>query len=408
MQYREVPKTGDKLSALGLGAMRLPEKDGTIDHEKATALLHHAIDNGVNYVDTAWPYHNEKSEVFLGEALSGGYREKIRLATKMPHWLVKDQTDMDRFLEIQLKRLNTDHIDYYLIHSLTEGGWKKIRDKGVLEFLNRAKKDGRIKNVGFSFHDRAEVFQEIIGAYDWDMCLIQYNYLDENHQAGTQGLKYAAERNIAVMVMEPLRGGNLVRNVPPEIEDIWNEADVKRSPAEWAFRWVWNHPEVTVVLSGMNEMSQLDENIRTASEAEPDSLTEKERDIVHRVAEKYRDLMAVPCTGCNYCMPCPVGVDIPGCFDLYNSKRIFKGISDHDTQYRYLVHQMGVLGKNSSASLCVNCGKCKEKCPQQIDIPEKLKEVESQFESSRTKLTARIMRNFLPVIRQFSLLKNRS
>jgi hypothetical protein len=408
MLYREVPKTGDKLSALGLGAMRLPEKDGKIDYEKASTLLHHAIDNGVNYIDTAWTYHNEKSEEFLGKALSDGYREKVKLATKMPHWLAKNQDDMDKFLDIQLKRLNTDHIDYYLIHSLTEGGWRKIKENGVLKFLDRAKKDGRIKNAGFSFHDRIDVFREIIDSYDWDMCLIQYNYLDEQHQAGTEGLKYAAERNIAVMVMEPLRGGNLARNVPPEVEEIWNEADTKRTPAEWAFRWIWNHPEVTVVLSGMNEISQYDENIQIASEAEPDSLTDKELELISRVAEKYRNLMTIPCTGCNYCMPCPVGVDIPGCFDLYNSKQIFKGISDHDTQYRYLIHQMGILGKNSAASLCVNCGKCIEKCPQHINIPERLAEVETQFETTKTKVTARLMGAFMPGFRQLTLLRNRN
>lgn len=408
MLYREVPKTGDKLSALGLGAMRLPEKNGKIDYEKASTLLHHAIDNGVNYIDTAWTYHNEKSEEFLGEALADGYREKVKLATKMPHWLAKNQDDMDKFLDIQLKRLNTDHIDYYLIHSLTEGGWRKIKENGVLKFLDRAKKDGRIKNAGFSFHDRIDVFKGIVDSYDWDMCLIQYNYLDEQHQAGTEGLKYAAERNIAVMVMEPLRGGNLARNVPPEVEEIWNEADTKRTPAEWAFRWLWNHTEVTVVLSGMNEISQLDENIQIASEAEPDSLTDKELELVSRVTEKYRNLMTIPCTGCNYCMPCPVGVDIPGCFDLYNSKQIFKGISDHDTQYRYLIHQMGILGKNSAASLCVNCGKCMEKCPQHINIPEKLAEVETQFETTKTKVTARLMGAFMPGFRQLTLLRNRN
>jgi len=407
MLYREVPKSGDKLSILGLGAMRLPEKDGAIDRQKATALVCHAIDSGINYVDTAWTYHKDQSEAFLGEALADGYREKVRLATKMPHWLVKDQQDMEKFLNIQLNRLRTDHIDYYLIHSLTAGGWKKIKENGVLEFLERAKKDGRIRNAGFSFHDNVEIFKEIVDSYDWDACLIQYNFLDEKHQAGTEGLKYAAKKGIAVIVMEPLRGGSLVRNIPTEVADIWSEADVKRTPVQWALRWIWNHPEVTLVLSGMNEISQVDENIRTASEAYPDSLTENELDTVQRVAEKYRNLMMIPCTGCGYCMPCPVGVDIPGCFDLYNSKMIFKGISDHDTQYRYLIHQMGILGKNSAASLCVECGKCKEHCPQHIDIPEKMKEVEAQFEKPITKLTAKTMKLILPLFRQVTLLRNR-
>jgi predicted aldo/keto reductase-like oxidoreductase len=407
MLYREVPKNGDKLSILGFGAMRLPKKDGAIDQEKATALLRHAIDNGINYIDTAWTYQKEQSENFLGNALADGYREKVRIATKMPHWLIRDRQDMDKILQFQLNKLHTDYIDYYLIHSLTKGGWEKMKENGVLEFLDRAKNDGRIRNTGFSFHDNVELFKEIIDSYDWDICLIQYNYLDEHNQAGTEGLRYAAEKGIAVMVMEPLRGGNLARNTTPEISDIWNEADVKRTPAEWALRWVWNHPEVTVVLSGMNDISQVDENIRTASEAYPNSLNQKELDTVARVAEKYSDLMTIPCTGCNYCMPCPAGVNIPGCFELYNSREIFKGTGNDDTQYRYLLYQMGILGKRSSASLCINCGKCKEQCPQYIDIPVKMIEVEAQFESPVIKLKATAMRHILPFFRQFSLFKNR-
>jgi predicted aldo/keto reductase-like oxidoreductase len=245
-----VPESGDELSILGFGAMRLPEKDGVIDNVKATALLRHAIDNGINYIDTSWTYHKEQSETFLGDALTNGYRKKVKIATKMPHWLVRNRQDMDRFLEIQLKKLRTDHIDYYLIHALTEDGWEKIKENGVCEFLDTAKKDGRIRNTGFSFHDNTEVFKEIIDSYDWDICQIQYNFLDESSQAGTEGLKYAAEKGIAVIVMEPLRGGNLVRNIPPEVSEIWNESDIKRTHAEWGFRWVWNHPEVTVVPPG--------------------------------------------------------------------------------------------------------------------------------------------------------------
>jgi len=406
MLYREVPKSGDKLSILGFGAMRLPKKNSGIDHEKATALIRHAIDNGVNYIDTAWTYHGEESEKFLGDALADGYREKVRIATKMPHWLVSNRQDMHRFLELQLERLRTDHIDYYLIHSLTESGWREIKDKGVLEFLDAAKEDGRISNAGFSFHDNTEVFKEIIDSYDWDVCLIQYNYLDENHQAGTEGLKYAAGKDIGVIVMEPLRGGSLATNIPPEVERIWDGAAVKRTPAEWGLRWIWNHPEVTVVLSGMSDISQLDENIRTASEAYPDSLTEDELNTVRRAAKKYKELVTIPCTGCNYCMPCPEGVNIPGCFDLYNSNEIF-GLNDSSARHKYLLYQMGILGERSSASLCVSCGKCVEKCPQKIDIPEKMKEVETQFEGSAVKFKASAMRLVLPVFRRVGFLKYR-
>lgn len=387
--------------------MRLPEESSAIDYGKATDLLRHAIDNGVNYIDTSWTYHREQSETFLGNALTDGYREKVRIATKMPHWLVKNRPDMDRFLEIQLKRLRTDYIDYYLIHALTKGGWEKIKDIGVLEFLETAKKDGRIRNTGFSFHDNTEVFKEIIDSYNWDICQIQYNFLDENNQAGTEGLKYAAEKGIAVIVMEPLRGGNLVRNIPPEVSKVWNESDAKKTPAEWGLRWVWNHPEVTVVLSGMSEVLQVDENVRTASEAYPDSLTEKELETVQKAGEKYRQLMIIPCTGCRYCMPCPAGVDIPGCFELFNSSNIFKGRGEYDAQYMYLIHHMGILGDRTSASLCIECGRCKSHCPQHIGIPERMKDIEAQFERPGTKLKVAVMKFFLPFIRQISLLKNR-
>jgi predicted aldo/keto reductase-like oxidoreductase len=402
-----VPKSGDELSILGFGAMRLPEKDGAIDKGKANDLLRHAIDNGINYIDTSWTYHKEQSETFLGNALADGYREKVRIATKMPHWLVKNRQDMDRFLEIQLKKLRTDHIDYYLIHALTKGGWEKIKEIGVLEFLDTAKKDGRIRNAGFSFHDNTEVFKEIVDSYNWDICQIQYNFLDENSQAGTKGLEYAAEKGIAVIVMEPLRGGNLARNIPSEVSKVWNESDVKRTPAEWGLRWVWNHPEVTVVLSGMNEISQVDENIRTAYKAYPNSLAETELEKVQKAAEKYRELMLIPCTGCRYCMPCPAGVDIPGCFELYNSSNIFKGRGEYDAQYMYLIHHMGVLGNRTSASLCIECERCKAHCPQQIGIPERMKDIEAQFERPGTRLKVTVMKLFMPFFRQISLLKNR-
>lgn len=402
-----MPKSGDELSILGFGAMRLPEKGGAIDDVKAAALLRHAIDNGINYIDTSWTYHKEQSETFLGNALADGYREKVRIATKMPHWLVKNRQDMDRFLEIQLKRLRTDHIDYYLIHALIKGGWEKIKEIGVLEFLDTAKKSGRIRNTGFSFHDNTEVFKEIIDSYSWDICQIQYNFLDENNQAGTEGMKYAAEKGIAVIVMEPLRGGNLVRNIPPEVTKVWNESDVKRTPAEWGLLWVWNHPEVTVVLSGMSEILQVDENIQTASEAYPDSLTEKELETVKRAAEKYSQLMIIPCTGCRYCMPCPAGVDIPGCFELYNSSNIFKGRGEYDAQYMYLIHHMGILGDRTAASLCTDCGRCKTHCPQHIGIPERMKDIVAQFERPGTKFRVAVMKFFIPFVRQISLFKNR-
>ncbi|HML25927.1 MAG TPA: aldo/keto reductase, partial [Methanomethylovorans sp.] len=315
MLYRKMPKNGDKLSIIGFGAMRLPTKqDGSIDEEKATQMIHYAIDNGVNYIDTAWPYHMGESELFLGRVLADGYREKVKLATKMPQWMVKNLDDMDSFLNKQLEKLNTDHIDYYLLHSLVGSSWKNIRDLGVNDFLDRAKADGRIINAGFSYHGNAEDFRGVVDGYDWDFCQIQYNFLDEDIQAGRKGLEYAASHDFGVVIMEPLRGGNLTDPVPCEIMDIWNEADVKRSPAEWALRWVWNHPEVTVVLSGMTEPYHVEENLKAAEEGLADSLTPEELELISRVADKYRELMKINCTGCRYCMPCPQAADIPACF----------------------------------------------------------------------------------------------
>lgn len=381
MLYRKVPKNGDELSILGFGCMRLPVKeDGSIDEERATEQVRYAIDNGVNYVDTAWPYHMGESEPFLGRALSGGYRERVKLATKLPSWLVGSIGDMDGFLDAQLEKLRTDRIDYYLVHALVGDLWEKIESLGVKEFLDKAKSDGRIVNAGFSFHGASEDFKRIVDSYDWDFCLIQYNFLDENNQAGTAGLKYAASKGLAVVVMEPLRGGNLTKTIPDVVKEIWNEAPVERTPAEWALRWVWNHPEVTVVLSGMNDEENIRENLRIAGEAYPDSLTEEELGLVKRVEEKYREMMRVGCTGCQYCMPCPEGVNIPLCFEHYNNLSF--GNNPDEEKLMYASRLGGVLsvGEKECASLCIECGQCLEKCPQQIDIPEVLKSVAEELE----------------------------
>ena len=299
MLYRKMPKTGDNLSILGFGCMRLPVKeDGSIDEERATMQLRYAIDHGVNYVDTAWPYHGGQSEPFVGRALADGYREKVRLATKLPSWLIEKREDMDTFLDAQLAKLQTDRIDYYLVHALVGELWDNVEKLGVADFLDKAKADGRIRNAGFSFHGAGEDFGRIVDAYDWDFCQIQYNFLDEKNQAGTKGLLYAASKGLGVIIMEPLRGGNLTRNVPPAVQEIWDEAPVKRTPAEWALRWIWNHPDVTVVLSGMNDESHIRENIRVAGEAYPHSLNEAELQLVQRVEKKYRELLKVGCTGC--------------------------------------------------------------------------------------------------------------
>jgi predicted aldo/keto reductase-like oxidoreductase len=402
MLYRKMEKTGDELSILGFGCMRLPQKNGKsengrIDEERATKQIRYAIDHGVNYLDTAMPYHMGGSEPFLGRALTDGYRERIKLATKLPPWAVKIKQDMDDLLKVQLSKLKTDHIDYYLLHGLDGKSWEKMKELGAIEFLDKAKADGRIINAGFSFHGDRDTFKEIINAYDWEFCQIQYNFLDEQNQAGTEGLKYAAEKGICVVVMEPLRGGNITKRIPQAVQEVWDQAETKRTPAEWALRWVWNHPEVTVVLSGMNEEKHIEENIRIAGEAYPDSLTQEELDLVARVRDTYRDLMKVGCTGCRYCMPCPSGVDIPACFEFYNNIHIFGGAK---MMYAWTLN-------GSYASQCKNCGKCEKACPQHLHIPELLKDVSGEFEGLLLKPTIWLLKGFMTLQRWSSLRKAR-
>jgi len=380
MLYRTVLKNGDTLSILGFGCMRLPQKKGGgIDEERAIAQIRYAIDHGVNYVDTAPIYHFGKSESTLGRALADGYREKVRIATKLPPWTVFSRTDMDRILADQCATLHADHIDYYLLHSLGKQSWEKLRSLGVLEFLDAAKKDGRIKNAGFSIHSNTETFREIIDAYDWDFCQIQFNYLDEHNQVGIEGLEYAASKRIAVMVMEPLRGGNLAGHVPDDVQKIWDTAPIKRSAAEWGLRWVWNHPGVTVVLSGMNEEAHIEENLRVAETALPDSLSDADLAVLEEARQTYRRLMKVDCTGCCYCMPCPAGVNIPECFAFYNNSAFFP--HSRENKILYLVRLGGIMGDVPAyAGMCKHCGKCERICPQHIPIQERLKEVSAAFE----------------------------
>ncbi|MDD1678005.1 MAG: aldo/keto reductase [Methanomicrobiales archaeon] len=392
MQYRIVPKNGDRLSALGFGAMRLVTKDGRIDEERATRQVRGAIDNGINYIDTAFTYHRGESERFLGRALRDGYREKVKLATKLP-CSVETREDMDKILDLQLKKLQTDHIDYYLLHELVASSWKRLYDLGVLEFLDAAKASGKIRNVGFSFHGDRKTFMEIIDAYDWIFCQIQYNFLDNMIQAGAEGLRYAASKNIAVMIMEPLRGGLLTGNLPSEVEEIYRQARPARSAAEWSLRWIWNHPEVTVVLSGMNDEEHIVENLNTCEDALPDSMTSDELALIEAVAKSYRKQKKVDCTGCAYCMPCPHGVDIPHCFSLYNDF--------HQGGFRNRVIARGkygfwlVAGRGGTpadASLCHRCGSCEKECPQQIPIIMELNKVHRGLGGLPTRLMIPLIR----------------
>jgi len=380
MQYRIIPKTGDKISAIGYGCMRFPTRAGRIDEKKAEAQIRYAIENGVNYFDTALPYHNGESEKFLGKVLEGELRSRVKLATKLPPWRVKTREDMDLILQEQLSSLRTDCIDYYLIHGIQSPDvWERMLELGVIDFLDQAKKNGYIKNAGFSYHSDRNSFNKIIDDYDWEFCQIQYSYLDENNQAGKDGLEYAASRDIAVFIMEPLRGGSLVGKLPNPVQSEFDKAGANRTPADWAISWILNHKEVTCVLSGMNVDEHIKENIEIASRAQPGKMTESEVLVIEKVKNVFEKLMKVPCTGCAYCIPCPAGVDIPACFEHYNNKSYF-GLMSAKPMYLMATAPM-MDDKSSKASLCFECGKCESHCPQHIEIRKELKKVAKEMEA---------------------------
>lgn len=386
MQYRVNPKNGDRLSALGFGCMRFPK-----DFAVARALIDRAVEAGVNYFDTAYVYSG--NEVTLGKILAtGGYRARIKLATKLPHYLARKYEDFDRIFETQLRRLQTDRIDYYLIHMLpTRQVWARLVELGVERWISEKKARGQIVNIGFSYHGDREEFPALIDAYDWDFCMIQFNYLDEFNQAGRTGLEYAASKGLPVMVMEPLRGGRLAANLPREAMDALSHAHVMRSPAEWGLRWVWNFPQVTLALSGMNAPDMLEENLRVVSGAEAGSFDERDFALIERLRGAINARVKVPCTGCAYCMPCPSGVDIPGCFSCYNTRYTagrFKGMSD------YLIH-VSLREPAHNASRCIECGACESHCPQHIEIRRELKAVARELEPFYYKPVRAIARKLL-------------
>ncbi len=365
MRYIQFGKLDLQASALGFGAMRLPRIDddpGRIDEQEAIRMIRHAIDAGVNYVDTAYPYHQGTSEPLVAKALKDGYRERVKLATKLPLWLVKEEGDFDRYLNEQLERLQTSTIDFYLLHNLVEKRWPLMWKLKVFESAERAIADGRIGHLGFSFHDQVEAFEKIVDGYDnWTFCQIQYNYMDEEHQAGTRGLKYAADKGLAVIVMEPVRGGQLAHNLPPKVADLWNSAPIQRPPAEWALRWVWDHPEVSLVLSGMSTMDQVVENLETAADSGPGKLSAEELALIGEVRDAFRELAPIPCTDCQYCLPCPSGVSIPRILSIYNESQSFRDLN------RARFHYSG-LEEGERADACIACGECEAVCPQSIAI----------------------------------------
>lgn len=374
MKFRRFGKLDWQVSALGFGAMRLPVVDN--DHPKvnepeAIKMIRYAIDHGVNYVDTAYPYHGGNGEIVVGKALQDGYREKVRLATKMPIWLINSKEDMDKTFNEQLKKLQTEYLDFYLLHALNKDSWLKIKNLNVFNWAERVISEGRIKYLGFSFHDDYEVFKEIIDAYDkWTLCQIQYNYENEEIQAGTRGLKYAAGKGLAVVIMEPLLGGALA-NPPPAVKQIWDDAS--KNPVETALQWLWNKPEVSVVLSGMSAMEQVKQNIEFASRSGVGLLTEEDLKLVARVHTAYKELRPIPCTKCGYCMPCPNGVDIPGNFEVYNNGVAYNSMGASKWAYN------NNIPVEKRASACVGCRTCEEKCPQKIKISEWMPKIDKEL-----------------------------
>ena len=387
MQYRKMGSLDWEVSALGFGCMRLPPRrfmPMRADTDESLRIIRHGIDLGINYVDTAWPYHLGDSEKILGLALQDGYRERVHLVTKLFMPLVRRAADFDRFLNAQLERLQTDYLDLYLFHALNAGEFDKVKRLGLIEKMEQAQRQGKIRHIGFSFHDTLPVFKEIVDYYDWDMAQIQYNYMDTAVQATTEGLVYAHEKGIAVVIMEPLKGGTLA-NPPAEALKVMGASATKRTPVDWALQFLWNRPEVAVVLSGMGSQQMVDENCASADRSGVGSLSAEEEKVIAELAEVYRRKILVPCTACRYCMPCPVGVNIPQNFAILNNVSMERSLIRRWMARRAYKKLAGSKEKvdrenpNGNASLCIRCGKCLEKCPQQINIPDELAKVHAIF-----------------------------
>lgn len=392
MQFREDQRSGKQLSALGFGCMRFPRNFGNIDMAKTEKMLMDAIHQGVNYFDTAYLYGG--SEEALGTVLKkNNVRDQVYIATKLPLVLTKKQEDFDKFFEKQLQKLQTDYIDYYLMHMITGlDQWQKLCSWGIEDWIREKKAEGKIKSIGFSFHGKGGEFLKVLDAYDWDFCQIQYNYSDENYQAGVTGLKRAAQKGLPVIIMEPLLGGKLATGLPDEAVKLFKKADPQYSPVGWALRWLLNQPEVTVILSGMNDDKQLEENIQVCSQCEPGSLTQDERETYDRVREIFRASYKVPCTGCGYCMPCPKNVNIPGCFSAYNTSY---ALGTGSGRIQYLMNTGAVAEQLSGAGLCIKCGKCEKHCPQNIQIREELDQVRRRMEPWWYRIGVRGARMFM-------------
>ena len=376
MRYSTNPKNGDRISQLGLGCMRLPRIGRRIDQEKADEMVASAIELGINYFDTAYVYPG--SEEALGKALmSSGKRDNVFIATKLPHYMCKKTEDFERVFDAQLKRLRSEWVDYYLMHMLSnKESWERLKSFGIEDWIEKKRKEGRIRNIGFSFHGGCESFITLLDEYSWDCCMVQYNYYDENDQASAKGVRAAYEKGVPLFVMEPLRGGMLADKLPDDAKRVFRKVDENRSPAEWALRWVYDQPEVTMALSGMSSVQQIAENTQIADNSSPGMISGVERSAYKDVIAAMKKSIKVPCTTCGYCIPCPQGVDIPSCFSCYNvsySIGLIAGIS----QYVQVTGQMA--SKQSDASKCVACGKCEKHCPQKIQISNELLNVKRRM-----------------------------
>ncbi|MCR5626200.1 MAG: aldo/keto reductase [Lachnospiraceae bacterium] len=390
MQYRK-DRYGNDISAIGFGCMRFTKKGTAIDYEKSEKEILYAIEKGINYFDTAYIYPG--SEVFLGSVLEKNrLRDRVKIATKLPQYLIRNTASIEKYFNTQLERLKTDHIDYYLMHMLTDlQAWTNLKNIGIIDWITEKKKTGAIGQIGFSYHGDTAMFLDILKDYDWDFCQIQYNYIDEHTQAGRKGLMAAAEKGIPVIIMEPLRGGKLATSLPKEAAAKIADSSPKRTPAELAFRWLYDQSQVTCILSGMNSIEMIDENCRVADDALPGHLTDDDRALIEEIKEIINSKTKVGCTRCAYCMPCPQGVDIPGTFQFYNNMFTESKASAR----RNFAQVIGIRKKPAFATQCINCGKCVKHCPQGINIPEKLKEADKALRPLPYKIAINIARKFM-------------
>lgn len=393
MKYRECNKTSDKVSLLGFGCMRFPTKNGKINIDESVEMVKYAIENGVNYLDTAYPYHGFKSESFLGDyILNQEFAKDVKVATKMPMYLVRKTSDFENYFCKQYEKLKINTIDFYLLHAINKASFDNGVELGVIDFLERKKSENKIRNIGFSFHGKLEDFKYIIDSYDWDFCQIQLNIIDEKFQAGLEGLLYAYERGISVVIMEPLRGGSLVHSLPKDIEKLYASSGHNYSNVEWALKYLFDKKEVMCVLSGMSNIDQVKDNVRIASESDVGCLNEDDKKILHDVKDIYHKQLEVKCTACNYCVDCPVNIDIPLAFQTLNSYKLYNKKSDIALYAQNVGYHSD---KPRWTTTCIDCGKCESHCPQDIEIRKEFLKVQKNIETKPVRYVVKLLRSIM-------------